>query len=563
MRDLKSIFLLIAVVLPLYSQAQSALAPLNSDYYHTVDRYEILGGKIYPGFFTSWKGYERADIADFVDSLKQEDYSWSKSDAFNLEYLSNDNWEFADSSNNESRKPILKHFYRKKSDFYHVDTEDFDLHINPVIYFMGGTESASSQRTYINTRGVEIRGMIDKKVGFYSFIGENQAIFPEYVMSDIRQNIVVPHEGFWKGYNDNGVDFLTARGYITFNATKHINLQFGHDRFKVGNGYRSLILSDYAPGYLFLKMQTKVWKLNYTNLFTEMTANVEGNSTGLTGSRRYDKKFMSLHHLSLNIGKKLNVGVFEAVIFSNPDSSGNNSYELKYLNPIIFYRAIEQQNGSSDNVLLGADFKWFPIKKVSLYGQFVLDEFVLENFKSGNGWWGNKYSLQLGAEYVNALGIDNLDLQVETNIARPYIYSHDTDYGSYSHYNQSLAHPLGANFNEVIGILRYQPMGRLQVTAKLIRAEYGTDGEGQNWGGNILLRNQTREQNENNEIGQGIGTTLMYGSLALSYQFKHNLFVDLTHIYRDLKSDQESLDENTNYTSLALRWNIPHRYNEF
>ncbi|MBL3656767.1 hypothetical protein [Fulvivirga sediminis] len=563
MRDLKSVFLLIAVLLPLYSQAQSALVPLNSDYYHTVDRYEILGGELYPGFFTSWKGYERADVAKFVDSLKLEDHNWSKSDAFNLEYLSNDNWEYGDSSNNISRKPILKHFYRSKSDLYHVKEKDFDLHVNPVLYLLGGVESASSQRTYINTRGVEVRGMIDEKVGFYSFIGENQAIFPEYVMSDIRQNIVVPHEGFWKGYKDSGVDFLTARGYITFNATKHINLQFGHDRFKVGNGYRSLILSDYAPGYLFLKMQTKVWKLNYTNLFTEMTANVEGNSTGLTGSRNYDKKFMSLHHLSLNIGKKLNVGVFEAVVFSNADSTGNNSYELKYLNPIIFYRAVEQQNGSSDNVLLGADFKWFPVKKVSLYGQFVLDEFVLENFKSGSGWWGNKYSLQLGAEYVNALGIDNLDLQVETNIARPYIYSHDTDFGSYSHYQQSLAHPLGANFNEVVGILRYQPMGRLQVTAKLIRAEYGTDGEDQNWGGNILLKNQTREQNENNEIGQGVGTTLMYGSLALSYQFKHNLFVDLTHIYRDLKSDQESLDENTNYTSLALRWNIPHRYHEF
>ena len=562
MRKLTTVFLILAVCLPVCLFAQSAIAPLNSDYYHNIDRYEIQGGKIHPGFFTSWKGYQREQIADFVDSLKGEP-GWSRVDRFNLNYLSNDNWEYADSASYKSKKSILKHFYRSQSDLYHVNTKDFDLHINPVLYLGGGTESASEERTYINTRGVQVRGMIDGKVGFYSFLGENQAIFPEYVMSDIRQGLVVPHEGFWKGYKENGVDYFTARGYITFNATKHINLQFGHDRFKIGNGYRSLILSDYAPAYLFLKMQTKVWKLNYTNLFTQMTANVLGNSSGLTGSRSYDNKYMSLHHLSLNIGKKLNIGVFEAVVFSNTDSTSNNGYELKYLNPIIFYRAIEQQNGSSDNVLLGADFKWLPVKKVSVYGQLVLDEFVLDNIKEGSGWWANKYAVQLGAEYVNVLGINNLDVQVETNISRPYTYSHDTEYGSYSHYLQPLAHPLGANFNEVVGLLRYQPLGRLQVTAKLIRAKYGTDGSDENWGGNILLRNTSRERDFNNEVGQGIGSTLTYGSLNLSYQFKHNLFIDLTHIYRKLESDQASLNESTNHTSMALRWNIPHRYNEF
>ena len=259
--------------------------------------------------------------------------------------------------------------------------------------------------------GVEVRGMVDNKVGFYSFIGENQLVHPLYARQRRDSTLAVPHEGFWKGYEDNGADFFTARGYLSFNASKHINVQFGHDRFTVGNGYRSLILSDYAPAYLFLKLNTKVWKFNYTNLFTQMTADVFGTPSGLSGSTRFPDKYMALHHLSLNIGKKLNIGIFESVIFSNTDSASNNGFELKYLNPVIFYRAVEQQNGSSDNVLVGADFKWLAIKNISIYGQLVFDEFLLDNLREGTGWWGNKWAFQLGGEYVDAFGINNLDLQ--------------------------------------------------------------------------------------------------------------------------------------------------------
>ncbi|MBL6447097.1 hypothetical protein JMN32_12315 [Fulvivirga sp. 29W222] len=544
--------------------AQSTNAPLNSDYYHLIDRYEIQRGKIYPDFFSAWKPYQRKYIAEFVDSLKHSDVQWSATDRFNIEYLSNDNWEWADSSGNTSRKPFLKRFYRLKSDLYHVNTKDFDLHINPVLYFGGGRETESEEKTFINTRGVEVRGMIDRKLGFYSFIGENQAIFPQYTRTYIFSgNNVVPHEGFWKKFKDNGVDYFTARGYISFAATRHINLQFGHDRFKVGNGYRSMILSDYAPAYLFLKMQTQVWKINYTNLFTEMTADVLTSGKSLVGNGRYPKKYMALHHLGINIGKKLNVGVFESVIYSNADSLSDGHIELKYLNPIIFYRAVEQQNGSSDNVLLGMDFKWLAAKKVSFYGQLVLDEFLLENLKEGDGWWANKYSVQLGGEYIDAFGLNNLDLQLEGNLSRPYTYSHGDIYNNYSHYRQPLAHPLGANFTEVVALARYQPLGRLTLTGKLIFANYGSDTTGVNYGGNILKSNTTREMDRGNEIGQGIGNDLFFADFTASYQWKHNFFIDLKHLFRKVDSDLPALNQKTNYTSVALRWNIPQRLNEF
>src|SRR5690606_978165 len=268
-------------------------------------------------------------------------------------------------------------------------------------------------------------------VGFYTFLSDNQARLPSYVQDYQSQYWVVPHEGFWKSFKNGGVDFLSARGHISFEATKHINLQLGYDRFFIGNGFRSLIMSDFAPSSMFFKGAVKVWKLNYLFSINQMEAYAPGSPNGSSArDEGYPDKFVAFHHLSVNIGKKLNLGVFETVIFSPDDTLNIGGFRWNYLNPIIFFRAIEQQNGSSDNVILGFDFKWNLLKGISLYGQFVLDEFVLKNIRDGNGWWANKFGIQAGAKYVDAFGIDNLDLQGEVNVMRPYTYSHNTLYAN-------------------------------------------------------------------------------------------------------------------------------------
>ena len=139
------------------------------------------------------------------------------------------------------------------------------------------------------------------------------------------------------------------------------------------------------------------------------------------------------------------------------------------------------------------DFKWNAARKISFYGQVLLDEFVLDNIKDGNGWWANKFAIQGGAKYVDAFGLPNLDLQGEINIIRPYTYSHSSNYGNYSSYKQPIAHPIGANLTEVVGILRYQPLPRLNIVGKLVFTKTGRDStrvngkpEPVSWGGDIL-----------------------------------------------------------------------------
>jgi hypothetical protein len=564
---MKCLIISLSLALPLATMAQSTFIPYNQDYQHLVERYEIKRGKFSEHLLLSVKLLERRGVAALADSiLKENRMGLNKNDRFNLFYLLNDNSEWADTTTDRSKRPLLGTFYKYSPDLYRTDVKDFNLHINPVLHLGMGVATGSENRPFLNTRGAEMRGLIANRVGFYTYLADNIMLFPNYVMDYIGKNNAVPGEGFWKtrtesGVLDNtGVTVLTARGYVSFDILKNImSFQMGHDKQFYGNGYRSLILSDFAANALFAKFNTRVWKINYTNSYMQLTADAVGTN------RVYPKKYAVFHHLGINITDNLNIGLFESVVYGRRDGYKNDTFDLSYLNPIIFYRWVEQQVGSADNSIIGFDWRWNFLKKFQFYGQFVLDEFKLSEMRAGNGWWGNKNGWQAGMKYIDALGIKNLDLQAEYNAVRPYTYSHfiDASLSNHAHFNQALAHPLGANFREFIGIARYQPIPRLMLTGKMIYVQQGLDGRNENWGSNILLDNTTRQQEYGNKIGQGIASTLLFGDFTASYQLKHNLFIDLKQVIRHLQSDDAARNSNVSFTSLAVRLNIAQRLHEF
>ncbi len=559
------------------SSAQSVNAPFSAEYYHLVERYEIQQGYFSPQLFTVMRPYSRKGIAQWADTLSQLS-DWSRADQFNLAYLKNDNWEWVPESTEESKKPfpIIKKLYRRPSDMYHVQEKNFDLHVNPVLSAGIGNSSDRVDRIYASGRGVELRGSIANKVGFYTFITDNQALFPQYIMGKpgvptnlptASKNGALPQTGFWKDLiESNGVEFFRARGHISVDLIDEISIQVGHDRHFVGHGYRSTTLSDFSPNYFFIRINTKVWKFNYTNLYATIAPRA------LKDGDVFKDKFFAMHHLSLNIRPNLNVGVFENVVFSRGDSIQSNKFDPNYLNPVIFSRAVEHNRASLDNVLLGFDAKWIPFKRLQVYGQLTLDEFKTLEFLGINddGSYLNKYGAQLGFKYIDVLGVPNLDLQGEWNKVRPFTYSHNqsgqrpsVNDANYQHFGLPLAHPLGSNFWEVIGVLRYQPIPRLQLQATAIYAELGEDPPGENWGGDILKDFNDPIQTSGNSVGQGIGATLQFVDLTATYQFRHNLFIDLKHIMRNFDSEDDARDLQTSYTSVTLRLNIPQWRYEF
>jgi hypothetical protein len=551
------------VAAPFVGRAQDATVPLDADTYRLIDRYAIRYGGAVSGLHTSIKPYGRTQVAQLAEAIAADSGHLSPTDRFNLQWLRRDNWNSTRHPAEMAAKPRLRHFYKRPADFYSVQTADsaFTLRANPVLYLGTGSGTGTGTANLnVNTRGIQLEGVIDKRLGFYTFLADNQVFAPDYVDNRVKRDGVFPGETFWKPFkptlkDPGGYDFFTARGYLNYAVTKHISAQFGHDNVFYGNGYRSLFMSDFAPPVFFLKLNTRVWKFQYQNLFTELTASY-GRANQVFG-----KKYMTQHHLSLALTPRLSIGVSEMVIFGKR----TGGFELQYLNPIIFYRAVEQSLGSKDNSLVGADFKWNVANRVQLYGQVLLDEFLLKEVTARNGWWSNKQAVQFGVKYVDVAGLSNLDVQAEVNLIRPYVYQHQDSLTAYQHYQQPLAHPIGANLTEFIGTLRYQPLPRLTVLGKAIYTQFGADTATTNWGNNPLLPYYPHPRDFGNTTGQGFKVNQLHLDLTASYQVGHNLFVDLKQVIRrgyayDALRPAERSD---NLTSVAIRWNIKQRTYEF
>jgi hypothetical protein len=569
MQIMKCFIRLAAFLCPAFAFAQSTYIPLGSKAYDFIDRMEIKLQENKNLNFSTVKPYNRKAIVkevEYLDSTRmtptdsargfnkygdRSDLILTPVDEYNLRSLlmNNSEWVLTPRPEFKSVTPVLKNFYKTKANLLEVNTKDLFLAINPILNLQFGASSGGNG-IYLNTRGVSARGMISNRVGFSALITENQEKGPQFFQDRVNQFRAVPGVGFYKPFKKNGYDYFDARGYITFNAAKYIDFQFGYDKNFIGNGYRSLFLSDYGNSYLFFKINTRIWKFNYQNIFMELMPQFKkmGIDTLL------DRKYAAMHHLSMDVTKWLNIGLFEGIIFGR-----KNHFDFQYLNPVIFYRHIEGTVGSPDNAVAGIDFKANVAHAAQVYGQLLLDEFVLAQIKKNTGYWANKYAVQLGFKYVDAFNINNLDIQVETNIARPFTYSHNDTIANYTHYNQPLAHPLGGNFREFIGILKYQPKPKIYLNAKLIYYIQGLDSAGFNFGSNPLENYISRPRDFGFFIGSGYRASCLNASFAASYELKENLFVDATALFRTYKIRELSSTNNTKMLTVGIRWNIGRR----
>ncbi len=524
---------------------QSIDFTLGHPAYQVVEMEEI---RSVSGFNSTVKPFSRGSVYDLLGNPSSQ-------------YLSKELRTYTYDTT-RSKRSVFGKLYNYPADFYYYKDKNLELHVNPVLQLSYSRTNDALGSAYVNSRGIEIRGTIDDKIGIYTMLTENQARYPVYVNNIRDSTLVVPYEGFWKQFNETGVDFFRAQGYVDFGLSKSISAQLGFGKHFVGNGVRSLILSDYSNNYPYLRINTETKVFDYTNVFAELIPGVVGGTFGLSGAGGFGKKYMAFHHLNIKIKPNLHIGLFESVMYG--DSTGG--LKIEYLNPVIFYRAVEQQNGSEDNAILGMDFKWNIKNRVSLYGQLVIDEMIVSEVFAGNGWWGNKQGFQLGAKYVDPFGVEDLIVQAEVNRVRPYMYAHEDGFTSYSHYNLALAHPLGANFTEYIVRVNYRLNDQWSFEGMLMRASYGNDIGDVNFGRDILKDYLDRRPDGNGgslEFGnshlQGNKTDLTMLFLRTNYMPRHNVFVDLDVTLRKESDSMGLIDTSNSILGLSLRWNMPSR----
>ncbi len=451
--------------------------------------------------------------------------------------------------------------------------KDYWFTIDPIFDLEVGKDfDADFNTTYNNTRGILVRGGLGKNFNFYTSVFESQGRFAQYV-NDYAESLkaygpdpaIIPGRGIGKRFKTDSYDYPVAEAYLSYSPAKFINIQFGHGKNFIGDGYRSLFLSDVASPHPFLKLNTKFWKIKYTNTWMWLK-DVQPEATV---DAAFLTKFMANHYLSWNVSKRLNVGLFESVIWTN---SNNRGFDVNYLNPIIFYRAIEFETGQgAGNAIVGASGKYKVNDNINVYSQFILDEFSLSDVKAGDKGWKNKFGYQLGVKYFNAFEVDNLLLQFEYNHVRPYTYSHNTIVLNYGHNNQSMAHLWGSNFSEAIIIGRYH-YKRWFGDAKLIFGvrgfDYNDGTDSFSYGGDIYRNYNDRPFDSGVEVGQGNKTSSFYANLQTGYVINPasnlKIFADIT--FRNFNPDVETVSTfktNTVWFNIGLRTDLFNWYFDF
>ena len=455
-----------------------------------------------------------------------------------------------------------------------IKGEDYWFTLNPIFDLQLGKDSRSDiSYTYINTRGINFRGGLGTKLNFTTTVFESQGRFADYFnryAESIRpaggNPAIIPGIGIAKEFKTNSYDFPLAEANLTFAASKHIDLQLGYGRNFIGDGYRSLLVSDGASPYPYFKLNTNFWKIKYTNTYTWL----KDVRPEATLERTYATKFIAHHYLSWNISNKLNLGLFESVIWNNTNDRG---FDASFVNPIIFYRAVEfASSARTGNAILGLTYKYKWSNQINFYGQFILDEFSLQDVKAGDNSWKNKYGYQLGAKYYDAFKVKNLLLQVEYNHVRPYTYSHSMPITNYGHNNQSLGHQWGANFSELIAIARYHK-GRYFADAKITIGTRGFDFDtlenSFNYGGNIYKDyDEKRAFDSGVKVGQGNKTNIFIADFQGGYLVNPvtNLKLYASLIYRSfnpMKNTATTFQESTNWFSIGLRADIFNWYFDY
>lgn len=517
----------VLVSLPCISFAQSFPVPYDFNYYNKiVDTLYSVHQRIH----TSIKGYSLQDtvVQSAFDSLQSISYK-PRNTNFIIRKLFNEH---------------LVQFYKK----------DFALYFDFMPDFQIGKEFKRSS-TWLNTRGFQMGGRIGKEIYFHTSFYENQGKFPGYLTDYIKSSTVVPGQGYVRNFGKAAFDYSAADGYVSYVPGKYFTFELGHGKNFIGDGYRSLLLSDNTFSYPYAKIITTVGPFKYMNIWTQMQYL---NGFHFTDSTAFPKKYSVFQYLDWSINKNFSFGIFENTMIRP------RGFDLNFVNPIIFLRPVEFSVGNPDKSLLGFTGSYKFLNKYLVYGQLVINEFTASKVFGDPGYWANKQGFQLGIRAFNFLKVPKLNLLAELNTIRPFTYTALNPLISYSHYGQPLGDPLGTNFREFIIIGNYT-CKRFDFRTQFNFALQGLDDpkSGQSTGGDLFKPYTVRTSNEGFFIGSGVRSNFFFADIRASYilNYKNNLRFEVGYTNRTLNN--QLVHHTSDYFSFGVKASFRNFYYDF
>lgn len=452
------------------------------------------------------------------------------------------------------RKDSSKYYYWVTSrllrdHFVEVREGEFRFTIDPLVDlqlgwdFLDSTGYTDSTRLYTNSRGLLVQADIGSKLSFQTGFIETQAFLPAYLREWVDDRGIVPGMGRAKIFKGPGFDYAQSFGTVSYSPRDNLNFQMGYGRQFVGFGYRSLLLSDAAFNYPFLKGQVQWWdgRMEYTS-FVAVMQNLTRLPTGEVPESLFRRKLAGIHYLSMKVTPRWEVGLFEATIWERwTEQGGVQPMPWQLGVPVFGIGTATEGFSGVNNVLVGLNTRAMVGRHLEIYGQLAADDPESE-----------RIGTQLGVSAYD-VGLLNLDVQVEWNSTSSFLYAHPTILQSYSNHNQPLGHPAGGGVDEWLGILNYRyRRWMLQVKGNYLLQTTGPEGQ---WDADPDAA-PTSDVPFERELKQ------VESTLSFFLNPKTNARLSVGYLYRE-ETFAEDVARRTGFLTCALRMAVMNRYADF
>ncbi|MGN6619084.1 MAG: hypothetical protein ACTHJ5_18055 [Ilyomonas sp.] len=435
-----------------------------------------------------------------------------------------------------------------------VEKENFNIYGDLIFDEYIGKSKRFVETPMMNTRGFEISGNVGKKFYFETGLYENQGRFPGYVDSFIRKSRIIPGQAKFKNIGDGkGFDFSYSTARLIYTPNRHLLFDLGYNKNFIGDGYRSLMLSEFSTNYPYLRTSLTYGKFQYSFMWSQYLSGRDGSIYALGFPRKWSQTFLIDYKATNN----LTVSLFESVIWPDEDSLRNKDISPSLLSPVMFLHGNKTPSGASNNEIVGLNLKYKILPRTYIYSQYVVDQFA----KGGS--WKNKYGFQAGIRSSDVFNVSKLNGLIEFNTVRPYMYAADGLAAVYSNDRAPLAHPLGANFKEVIFVSDYS-YKKWWFRLEAFAAKYGIDSSASaNYGHDILKPLSTHSVEDNVKTGQGLSTKLYYVDLRAAYIINplSNLRIEAGVVARNEKNERKDFKDL--YMYIGVRMSFRSLYYDF
>jgi hypothetical protein len=452
--------------------------------------------------------------------------------------------------------------YLFKHPVFQLNKEGASLMFHPFLHISKGMDNFDSTETsfplFRNTRGVFVEGQYNK-IAFNFAFAENQAGFQDYESSYFNsrgelyvrfegyslQNAVIPGGSRTKPFKEGAYDYAFSFGNIRFAFSKKVELELGNNQHFIGNGYRSLLLSDnasYAPYVRFNWQIHPKWR--YQILYKKQLNLIRKPITYAVESS-YETKIFAASYLTYKPIESLSISLFSGGNQLRDDSLVKKSFHPEQILPLpLFQNDLLLNNSSSINGITGLNID-YARERTRWYGQIVVDKFGKQLL----------IAHQLGCYIKNPKKINNTLLQIEWNSVPQNFYASSDHKLSYSHFNLPSAHPKGNNFNELFLKLGTEFYKRFYVSAK--SSTYFTKGGTLN------------QQFEANSIFTSVKPSLIkngytvVGALEVGWRF-NKLYNGIVYVtYGGRAVEYGKLHPTNNYLLIGLKTSLINEYFDF